>query len=181
MANVLPKSFRDGIKSEYKLRLATASLALLTMVLLSATILLAPSFILTESRLSQKRTTLNSLSKEESSTSTEQNKDIIARVNEKLSVVRMQTSKLEPTDIAQLITQAKPNGVSVRRVSIKESEGESAQSIDINGVARTRDVLLKFEDNLGNKAEVQKVNLPIDTLASRQNAEFSLTLTAKKL
>lgn len=181
MANVLPKSFRDGIQSEYKLRLATAGLVLLALVLLAATILLAPSFILTESRLEQKQATLNSLSEEESSTSTEQNKEIIAKTNEKLSVVNKETDRLMPTDIAGLITQTKPNGVSVRRISIQKSEDESTQTIDINGVARTRDDLLEFEDNLGKKAQVQEVNLPIDTLASRQNAEFSLTLTAKKL
>jgi Tfp pilus assembly protein PilN len=181
MANVLPKSFRDDIKSEYKLRFATAGLALLCLVLLAATILLAPSFILTESRLEQKQATLNSLSEEESATSTNQNKDIIARTNQKLSVVSQETNELDPTEIAKLVTQTKPTGVSVRRISIQESENGSAQTIDINGVARTRDDLLEFEDNLGNKAQVQEINLPIDTLASRQNAEFSLTLTAKKL
>lgn len=181
MANVLPESFRQNIKSEYKLRLATAGLALLAVVLLAATALLAPSFVLTETRLEQKQATLDSLSREDSSTSTEQSKQIIAMTNKKLSVVNQERPQLEPTEIVGLVTNTTPTGVSVRRISIQDVEDDSAQSISINGIARTRDALLEFESNLGKQAQVQEVDLPIETLAAREDAEFSLTVTVKSL
>lgn len=182
MANLLPQSFRDDITSEYRLRLATTGLAILAVVLLGTAALLAPSFILTESRLEQKQARLDSLSAATSATSTEQNKNIIAATDEKLSVIAEETEKLKPTDMVSLITQAKPAGVSVRSISVQEAETESAtQSVSISGVARTRDTLLTFEDNLNNQAQVQQVNLPIETLAARQNTQFSLTITIKSL
>ncbi len=182
MANLLPQSFREDITSEYRLRLATTGMAILAVVLLGTTALLAPSFILTESRLEQKQATLDSLSAAASGTSTEQSQEIIAATNEKLSVIAEETEKLQPTDMVSLITQAKPVGVSVRSISVQEAETENAtQSVSISGIARTRDALLTFEDNLNNQAQIQQVDLPIETLAARQNAQFSLTITVKPL
>lgn len=183
MANLLPNSFREDIASEYKLRLATAGLTLMAVIFLAATALLAPSFILTESRLEQKQATLDSVSTGTSSTSTQQSQDIIARTNEKLSAITQSSEQLAPTDIIKLITATRPDTVSVRRISLQNAEtGESeAQTISITGIAETRDALLQFEENLGNRAQVQQIDLPIETLASRQNAEFSLTVTVKSL
>jgi Tfp pilus assembly protein PilN len=183
MANLLPNSFREDIASEYKLRLATAGLTLLAVIFLAATALLAPSFILTESRLEQKQATLDSLSAGTSSTSTQQSQDIIARTNEKLSVVTQSSEQLAPTDIIKLITATRPGGVSVRRISLQNADAEDveAQTINITGIAETRDALLQFEENLSNRAQTQEVDLPIETLASQQNAEFSLTVTVKSL
>lgn len=181
MANLLPQSFRDGVKSEYKLRLGSVGLTLLAVALLSATVLLAPSFILTESRLEQNQTTLDSLSEASAATSTKESKDIIAATNEKLSVVNQENNQLSPTDIVNLVTNTKPAGVSIRRIALQDSENNSEQSIELSGVARTRDSLLEFESRLKNQADIQQVDLPIETLAAKKNAEFFLTIKIKQL
>lgn len=181
MANLLPQSFRDDVKTEYKLRLGSVGLTLLAVTLLSATVLLTPSFILTESRLEQNQATLDSLSEVSAATATKESKDIITNTNRKLSVVNKENNQLSPTDIVNLVTDTKPTGVSIRRISLQDPENKSEQSIELSGVARTRDSLLEFESRLQKQADVQQVDLPIETLAAKNNPEFFLTITIKQL
>lgn len=181
MANLLPQSFRDGVRDEYRLRLGSVALTLLAVILLSATVLLTPSFILTESRLEQNQATLDSLSEASTATSTKESKKVITDTNQKLSVVNQENDELSPTDIVNLVANTKPSSVSIRRISLQDSENNSAQSIELSGVARTRDSLLEFESRLQNQADVQQVDLPIETLAAKKNAEFFLTITIKQL
>jgi len=182
MANLLPEDNRSGLISEYRLRLATAGLALLAGVLIAATALLVPSFILTESRLQQKRTALSSAATTTSSTTTQESRNTLRRANQKLTLAATGTARsLQATDAVTLITETKPTGISVRRITIRYPDGQSGPTVDVSGVANTRSALLAYESRLTNSAQVQAVDLPIGTLASSENAEFSLAVTLQKL
>lgn len=181
MANLLPQEYRKSLGSEYKLRLATGGLGLLAVVLAVAIVLLIPSLILTEARFQQHQTVLESVTAASTSVSTQQNQEIIQSANQKLSVIQSATNnQLEPTDVVSLITDAQPVGIMIRRLTINPTS-ETNAVVTITGTARTRDGLLAFENNLSTRSQVTAVDLPIETLARRQNAEFSLEVTLQSL
>lgn len=186
MANLLPQDHKQGILSEYQLRLASAGLGLLLVVLIAGVALLAPSFILTEARHQQYESQLNSMSEANTATSVEAAKQAIRQTNKRLELINAKgQNQLQPTQVLQLLAETQSNGVRINNISIDTKSAtdanKKAKNISISGVADTRDNLLSFEENLKNRAQVTSVDLPIDTLASREDTQFDMTVTLQSL
>ena len=186
MANLLPQKHKQGIFSEYRLRLASGGLGLLAVVFIAGIALLVPSFVLTEARHSQHQSQLNSVEETAVATSTEAAKRIIKQTNTRLEIVNStETNQLQPTRILKLLAETRSDGIAINNISINAEDGESksegASRVSIDGVADTRDNLLGFEDSLENRAQVLAVDLPIGTLASQENTAFDMTVTMQSL
>lgn len=187
MANLLPVEHKQGITNEYRLRLAASGLGLLAVVLLAGIALLVPSFVLTESRHQQHKSTLNSLNETTVSTSTKENKAAIKEANNKLNLISVDNqNQNQPTKILQLLAETQSSGVQINSITFVSAddadiEADDSLEISISGVASSRNDLLSFEESLKNRARVSAVDLPIGTLARRENTAFDMTVTIQPL
>ncbi len=179
MANLLPKAHHEGLLSEYKIRLISSGLGMLAIALIVATLLLVPSFVLTEIRRQSTQSQLNNITAG-TTTEAEEESDVeraIQQANEKLEQAATD-QEFTPTDVVEVITSTKPDLVSVRNVALNYNDESDEYEVDITGTAATRDGLLTFRDQMRQHAQISDINLPISTLATRENTDFSLSLRA---
>ncbi len=72
--------------------------------------------------------------------------------------------------LLQKINELTPSAITVNEISI--SKGEI--SLEIIGVAKTRDDLLQLKKNLDGSGLFAKINLPISSLINRENNSFNI-------
>ena len=119
----------------------------------------------------------NSLAKliERNAFSIQQNRDVINKIN-------MINSKIDTIDKIQKdfkswssflvdFTNLTPDNISYDLIKISYNEA----SIEIHGVARNRDDLIKLKDNLTNSNIFENVNLPLQSLLAKENNNFTIT------
>lgn len=180
MANLLPQEYKNGLQSEYTLRLTAGGLGLFAIALAVGTALLVPSFLLIDNKRDRLRQQLEAVT-QAAGTSSEQLRSTIQATEEKLARIESTTQQtLKPTQILSIVTKNQPDGIKIQRISVSQAKDESI-NVRLSGTAATRSQLLSFEDNLSRQAEITQVKLPINTLARRENADFTLTLTIKPL
>lgn len=139
-----------------------------------AILLLIPSFILTEIRRQSAQSQLNNVTV---GTTTDEKTDAevtIERANKKLQQVASD-QEFTPTDVVKVVVNTKPDAVSLRKLGLNYGKG-GQYNVNLIGVAATRDSLLSFRDQMRKNMQINNINLPISTLTTKKNTEFSLSL-----
>lgn len=105
----------------------------------------------------------------------QENRDVVNRIdilNSKTDTInKIQKDFKKWSNFFVVFTNLTPNNISYDSVRIKYSEA----SIEINGVAKTRDDLTKLKDNLTNSNIFENINLPLKDLLAKENNNFTIT------
>lgn len=177
MPNLLPEEEKKKLFNDYSRRIASASLISLTIVVIIAAILLAPSYYLSVSKLEDEKNNLATLEQSLSYRESRNTEEELKKTEDMIEVISTYLQNGSPEYDFGASLQALPNGVAVlslswRSVSATESE------ITISGLAQSRDSLLSFSKNLEKIKGFLKVDLPISNLAKETGAPFVVTVTA---
>lgn len=174
---LLPIHERKALRREYRLRLIAVFLLLLSFALLIGMGALFPSYV---KILYEEKAELGT------ALSLQNNKDLM----------EISAKEKELADDKFLVDELAKTNTSIRPSSLIESIGlqrgsVSLTSIDVDltstttavmiiqGVAPTRDELLKFKEKLENLVPGNIVDLPLSQLAKNTKLQFSLKLTQK--
>ncbi len=102
---------------------------------------------------------------------------IVARTDEELKAVSLyQKQNILPSDIFSKIVRLKNSGISITRLSFVYSE---QGQIMVNGIAKNREVLVKFISDLKNDSSFALVESPISDFAKNSNIPFSINIKVK--
>jgi Tfp pilus assembly protein PilN len=177
MLNLLPYEQKKKIEREYWTRFAVVALLFGVMLVLILFVFALPSYVFSKMKLNeavkagqQVESRLNELQQEEASISPEEkeNMDVLSKNIQATS---------GPTDLIEKMLNARPAGVSIKSVAFQIQAGE--ETVNVIGVARTRDNLIGFRQNLLALGIFKEVDLPIASLGPARNNEFNIEMKVK--
>lgn len=100
---------------------------------------------------------------------------VLAEVNEVNDLVNRVTSidkiSVEPQDVINKITTARPSGIKITNYSIDLDKG----GIKLLGIAANRQVLIEFKNTLEEYEEFGSVSVPLQYLEAETDIEYEIT------
>lgn len=178
MFNLLPEIEKAKVRKLYLMRKAVVALSLLLVVLISGSIFLLPSYILVTYRNQEVERQIESIANQ----SKEKNRPDLSKrlsdINNKVSSVNIPESEFAYYDLVDKIIDIKPDGVLINSFSIQniaEKGNVKALQVQVTGIAKTRDNLVRFGNSLKADDLYKEVRLPVSSLAAETNAEFVIS------
>ena len=178
MFNLLPEKEKKLIRRQYRMRKMIVLFAIITFVAFSSVIFLVPSYILTIFKVEETQLQIDIVQK---ALNDKDQVDLEAQVkdlNQRIQQVSLDQKKLQFYDVLQKLFTTKPTGVSVTGFLIQDDGLNKKQlyKIQVTGVSATRNALVSYRDMLEQSGLYDEVDLPIESLASQFDTEFTLNL-----
>lgn len=171
MINLIPPEGQKRLKREYMLRVAIVFSILFGFVFLLLSVALIPTYVLVSAQI-------RALSVE--TTQEESKNDLFKTVEEETKNIEKIVAQIDKVNSTILVTpllaeveEQTPPGVVVRSYNVSE-EGGVIQKIQLQGVATTREALVRFRDNLEASDRFKKAEVPLADLARDSNLPFNI-------
>ncbi len=176
MFNLLPETFKEKIKAEYKLRRLVLILAFVIFIQSSFLIFLFPSWLISLYKEKEVASQIEEINKSSVAANANSISSIIKSTNSKLKVIN---NTLEyPRLIPFVDTVISKKSENIHLIGILYSgTGRSTATLSIEGISSTREALVSFVKNLEKSGMFRKVDLPVSNLAKDKDIKFSMSLT----
>ncbi len=179
MYKLLPEQLREKVAKEYSLRRLNLMLEAGAVVFVIAIGGLFPSYILSRFNLaeaSEKMKWSQAFHREKGGESAGQ---WLSDINLALNTLSPELDKERPSELLLEVIGEKPSGIKL--TSFKWSKDGGRLSLNISGVASSRQALLALQDALKKIPSFSSVPLPVSSLAKDKDISFQLKLTPEPL
>lgn len=177
MINLIPPVAKKRVVREYRLRVISVWLILLSLALLISTALLSPTLMLIGSLAKAGELDLSEVKQDQS-----KNEEIADTIKSNNEIVRQFNTSQERIRFSELIytlDDLAGNNVKLTQFSFKETEGK-IDEISLIGFADTRNSLSEFKEVLDKHEYFSNIKLPISNLAKDRDITFSMQVTYKE-
>jgi len=176
--NILPDKEKKIILKEYWMRFFTIFFNLSTLVGALAIFLLFPSYFLSELQENMIEDKIEVFNKENIELIDNDTDKAISDINSKLVILNKKEGDYQfSKDILDEILSSRNSGITYSQILFrKEKEGSS---LEINGVAKSRDDLRIFKTTLENNLDYSEVNLPISNFLEKSDLDFTILIKLK--
>lgn len=175
MANLLPQKERKRFEWEYRFRLLTILLLFLMATIVLGTVLLLPSYFVSQS----KGESIGRQSELLKKTITLREGDVsvasLLATKQKINQLVDVQNQILQTEIIQTIIQNIDTDITVDAFYYTQGMGSDGE-MKITGKADSRTALLSFSDRLKKESLFTRVDLPVSSLARDSDIIFSITL-----
>ncbi len=180
MLNFLQQKNKKQIIIEYLLRAFVLLLSSILIISLVITILFLPSFFFSKYKNISLNNQLQSV-KTESSSLIDDPILLIKNTNKFVQIFAQDNiSPIKSTDIINKITSLKNKDIKILSINIRASADINfARTIQISGVANTRDSLTLFEKAIKDDGFFYSVIFPVANFIKSTDSAFTATLTLK--
>lgn len=173
MFNLLPKTEKEAIRRQYRLRLAVIILWLSFGTFLIASVLLIPSYLLSSQKEKSARARFEALSKAVEQESAAELDKVLLDAKTRLALLSDKPPKVYLHELLVQVVSQKGNNISLSGFSFADST-EGKRGIDISGVAKDRTALLSFVKSLERTGLFEKVEVPISNFAKNTDIGFTV-------
>lgn len=176
MFNLLPENEKRNIRAIYNARQTILALLLLTITGVIAFLFIIPSFMLTKAKEAETVSQVGSL---RASLATKNVEDL----NKAIAVARDEIKALEEADGAAhsvydlFLKILSHKSVDVRVTGLLYGTAGKRHEVVINGIARDRESLLTFAQEIGKEQVFSDISLPVSNFAKNKDIEFSFSIT----
>jgi hypothetical protein len=174
MINLIPRSAKKNIVTEYWVRVLSTWLLLWAFALMCGAAILFPAYILVSSQVAVYEE--SALLASQKVADYESASVALVRASQQAREVVQQNEALTVSSYLDLFTDLQGPDISISRLTLTQ-EGEEILPINITGSATDRQSLASFRDRMLDNAQITEVNLPISNLASDKDILFSITVT----
>lgn len=175
MFKLLTDNARLKATKEYSTRRLIVGLGGVFLILLVGVIALFPSYIISNSRLYEATSRLNTF-KNTSSTQDAHNLVVwLSEINQKINYLAPVDNEVLPYELFLNVINIKPSGISLKSLTMKKDT--KTITIDVTGVAKSRQDLYNFENNLNNSGKFTQIVLPISSFAQDSNIDFEFSFS----
>ncbi len=174
MANLIPPEAERIVRNEYRARVLTVWLVLLAASVAVVVLLLVPVYVLIESQ-----TRAYAGAYVEAEGQSDQFSSIGTSITESNTVASVLVAHERSVPISlylSAVTGAVGSGIELARFEYENDE----LPISIGGTANSRSELAAFKAALEVTGHFERVELPISSLASERDIEFTMQLERKK-
>jgi hypothetical protein len=177
MFNLLPKTEKETIRREYRVRLAAVMLFGVSLTFLIASLLLIPSLALSSQRERAARERFETLSKRAEAGEIARSALVFQEVAETLALLPSEAPVNFTQELVRAIASRRPAGVSLDGITITPL-ADGKREIELRGVSGDRAALVAFSRSLETAGVFERVELPLSSLAKSEDIVFSLKATA---
>lgn len=177
MINLIPNEEKKVMSKDFYLRLIAVSFMVLGFSLSVASVAILPSYFISSTEKKSINTKLES-QKNESDTSLDQTTLAVASdLENKLNLIENdQKGKVAfSQEVINEIILKKTPGIKITDISYQK-DPEAGETINVNGIASSRETLLLFSRALQDDTAFSKVDLPISNFVKGSNINFNLSL-----
>ena len=174
MINLLPNEARRELVKEYWLRVITVWAFLGTAVLLGIAALFLPSYLLIESE-KKAFEAANTVQGDAAETIAVIEAEVVAS-NGLARELKNRMNSNSVTAIVQVIKSAVPSGITIRLYKTARTD-LGIESIQVSGVAASREALIAFQKALQEREEFTDAIVPIDDFVRGRDLPFEIRLT----
>lgn len=179
MSNLLPRSSKRAVITEYRVRLAASWLCMLALIFFLASWMLLPTYILVSSEFATAEGTFQKQSKDTNVTYDSTLK-AIREANSIGARLAKHTVDVEVTDVIKEVNkELGPNVQFVGFAFTRQATG--APLIELHGIANTRVDLSQFVDRLKTNPFIADATVPFAELAQATNAAFTATIRLRDI
>lgn len=178
MRNLLSQQDKKKVIKEYKFRIITTSLVFVFFAMLIASVLLLPSYIISNYREGITRVQANIIQKSIEVREKNVSNIILNDVKTKLKLLTVEEGSTPLAEVFEEIINQKTRGVSIGGFFYRKTTDGNGEIL-VTGIAVSRESLLQFRRNLENKNIFTSVILPVSNLASDTDIEFSINTVGK--
>lgn len=176
LTDLLPRSRREALSREYRFRLGVVSLILFSALVLTAAMLLVPTYVFLARSAHVKEAHLASI------------KSVLASSDEAALATRLAALSGDTAALLSLAKRASVSGIlnavlNVSRAGIilsgfvyTPAADKGSDTLAISGIAATRDALRSYQIVLQNTSFVTSAELPVSAYAKDANIAFTITL-----
>lgn len=184
--NILPQKEKKLLHKEYWMRFFTIVLNLIALASIVATMLLFPSYFLSQSKENLVENELEIFNKENPGLTNSNIDNIIGDINSKLEILNKAENPYQISDkVLNNILSSRMSGITFSQIlfnkkTVKVSGVEKDLfMLEIHGVATSRDSLRNFKTALDNNPSFSEVNLPISNFLEKTDLIFTISITMK--
>lgn len=179
MINVLPTEEKQSIKKEYYFRLATVNLFFISLVVIIATGLLVPSYLYSTTKVNSLATNFAVLNQTNADISEDDLSKIITDINNTLVLLSNNNNKFDVSNnVLGTILSLRIDGIVFSSISYMERT-DANRIVELQGVAKNREILSSFQDKLESDQNIAGVDLPISNFTKRTDIDFKVTIKMK--
>jgi Tfp pilus assembly protein PilN len=174
MANLIPNDAKKSVTREYWSRVIVVWCGLIAFALIIVTVLLVPVYVLINSQIQA-----YALLYSEASVQTDQIASFEKIITESNGTAERLLAHIDETTVSDYIggiLSKTSTGVTVTQFSYQSN----TPTLSISGVADTRADLASFKTLLESSGTYERVELPISSLASERDIEYSMQLVLKQ-
>lgn len=179
MLSFLPLTNRKRVITEYLSRVNIVLLAFILLAVIILIILFVPSAIYSK----YKNATVSNqflITKANNPNDIQNPIELIKKLNSMITILSSQKGiSILMSDMVQKILSIKNKNIQLTNISISK-DNDTIEKIVLSGVAKTRDDLTQFNNDLKNDGSFASVDLPITALIKNTDAQFTVTLTYNK-
>ena len=174
MLHLLTEEHREKVAREYKKRVTIVFLLGVFIIVLITSAFLIPIYITSHGRYSEislRKDTLDRQAVKAGDDSSQSVKDMIAS----LQALHTFDSQKSLSGIVLNIVKARPSGIQIKGMVFSPAD-DSSVTVDIAGLALTRNSLVSFNENLKQNQVFSQVLVPLSSFAKEKNIDFSMKL-----
>lgn len=175
MRNLLSEQNKKIIRREYLTRVFSIGLIFLFITSVLGSVFLLPSFFFSRAKEEAVRTSAEIVRKSVEFREKNSPDVLLEEVKQKLELLSSKNGGILVQDIVIKITDEKPRGVSLYRISYMELTEERSR-ITLTGIASKREDMLSFRKYLEQNTLFSSVRLPVSNLAKDKDIEFSIEI-----
>ena len=177
LTNLLPEDRTSALRRDYFFRLATVALVLLLFVIIAHGVFLMPSYQFVEAQIADRTVALAGI-KAALASSDEASLDArVSALTKRSTVLSALASTPSKTALIAQVLQIPHPGVSLIGFTLTPGTGGAGPSVEVRGVADTRDNLRAYDVALSGATFIKQVDLPVSAYADATNVNFTVTLT----
>ncbi|HRH26399.1 MAG TPA: hypothetical protein PLF31_02940 [Candidatus Paceibacterota bacterium] len=176
MFNLLPNEIKAALQREYHYRQAFIWSGAITIVILIATALLVPAYILSLTR----NQTLK-IERESVEIASQRNAGSAAQVVTAAEKLSTSLTGIPESNVSTLVSQiisSRPAGIVVLRFSFSSALDAPIRA-EIQGVAKNREALRGYVRTLEQQPSFGEVAVPIESFTRETNIPFTLTISIR--
>ncbi len=177
--NVLPEQEKKVLRHLYWMRFSTTILSFLSLVIVSSTLLLLPSYLFSISKSNIATSRLEAFNIANPEMATNNIDKSISDINSKLGLLSSKNLIVYPSDvILKNLISTLPKGITLSQILYSE-ENNNNKTLNINGIAIDRVTLRNFQTSLDNNPDILSTNLPISNFLAHSNINFTILIMFK--
>ncbi len=175
MINLIPFEEKKKLKRDYKIRLFSLALSFLGILLVFATLIFIPSYVVTGIKHSIAQEKLATLQTQTRAETGESMDAIVSDIKTKLSLFKDPATILIPTnDVIDRVLEIK--GADIRLTEFSLERAEKKYTLSLGGTAASREALFAFQKKLMGVNRFRDVALPISNFVKGSNIAFEISL-----
>ena len=177
LTNLLPQERQSALSRDYFLRLSVVAAGFLTALMVIASALLIPAYLLLVGNMKANEARLANVESRLSSSNETALSNRLTALSSDAAILTALANAPSASAIMRMLLAVPRPGVTLANLVYTPVLGGVPGTLSISGTAATRDVLRRYQLALQNTPGIHSADLPVSAYAQDTNISFTIMVT----